>query len=762
MKELGRKKTFKEVLQNHSDAALIHNNQDPSHEVKKRRDRKNEDVGNEISGDTQRHAENDGQGVKFSASSRHSGRRINHSRNSLPSVNQEFRVVRDNRVSRNRCEEGKSPSLPGSTPTNEQLNVNTTEKGSSEASSNERLSGAMNLSQAFNGSESHARCLKDADTSDRKATSEKKQDMILNTASQTLPIHADPIHVPPPAVYSSSADPIHVPPADSRSSGVVGANRREVGVVGFRRQSSDNLVKQSSVHSSSYANNSPIGKDVTSSNSYQSFGAISKTEQIYQANVTVPESSSINNQYNSRPQQQLMGLQRAPQPIKEWRPKSTQQSSGKSPGVTGTPKKAPSPPAEISKDIKSDAESLLEKLSQINIYENQNVTIAQDIPVAETECCRLTFGTIGVELKSLKHQSQVQSKVTAEKSNEESNASLTLPGPELSNDDVSGRKQIELHGDLVRSACTNSPSLGVASEQKLPDIIESSSSHNPDSYADVGLTHDSRSSYAHSESKPLYDSQSVPGFSAYGYTTGCEPHLRPTIEDIVRLKGGLLSRKEFLPPNFFPPATMPGYSSNPPYYHPANGNNYLSMPEGSSHPNANGLKYGVQQFKPAPFGGPTGFHNFTNFTSPTGYAVNTPGMVMGAAAIEDSSRINYKDNIYGPNFQADASKTWIQNPMELGMQSNNPYFNFRAPQTPHAARIPSLNAHASSFNAATASAVTSAQSSHTQFHGIYHAPHHLGPSVGNSIGVEAAPGSQIGAYQAHQPQMGHQNWTTFF
>ncbi|CAL0308899.1 unnamed protein product [Lupinus luteus] len=727
MKELGRKKTFKEVLENHSDASHIHNNQDTFDEVKRRRDKKElqpQVVGHDISGDTQRHTENDGQGNKFYASSRHSGRRINHSR-------VEFRVVRDNRVKHTRCEEGKSPSLPGSTPTSEQLNVNTTEKGSSEASSNQ-----MNLSQAFNGSDSHARCLKDTDMSDRKATSEEKQDQILNTAAQMLPIKPNNVHqhsvtmastsCSSADVYSSSADPIHVPPADSRSSGVVGANGRDVGVVGFRRQSSDNLVKQSSVHSSSYANNSLMGKDVTSSNSCQSFGAISKTEQFYQANVTVPESSSINNHYNSRPHQHLMGLQRVPQPNKEWRPKSTQQSSGNSPGVTGTPKKAPSPPAEISKDIKSDAETLLEKLSQINIYENQNVTIAQDTQVAEIECCRLTFGTIGVELKSLKHQSQSQPIVTAGKSHEESNASLTLPGPELSNDDVSGSKLIELHGDLVRSARTNSPSLGVASEQKLPDIVESSSSRNPDSYADVGLTHDSRSSYAHSEPKPLYDSHNVSGFWAYGHTTGCEPHLRPTIEDIVRWKGGLLSHQKFLSPNFFPSANMPGYSSNPPYYHPANGNNYLTMPEGSSHPNANGLKYGVQQFKPVPFGGPTGFHNFTNFTN--------------------------------PNLQADTSNTWIQNPMELGMQSSHPYFPAR--QTPHAARIPSLNANASSFNAATAAAATSAQSSHMQFH---HAPHHLGPpSLANSIGVEAAPGSQFGAYQAHQPQMGHQNWTTFF
>jgi hypothetical protein len=100
-------------------------------------------------------------------------------------------------------------------------------------------------------------------------------------------------------VYSSSTDPVHVPSPDSRSSGVVGAIKREVGVVGGRRQS-ENAVK-----------------DLSSSNSFsESFHpltAISNTDQVRQTAViesmpSVPVNRSLlHNQYNSRPHQQTVG-----------------------------------------------------------------------------------------------------------------------------------------------------------------------------------------------------------------------------------------------------------------------------------------------------------------------------------------------------------------------------------------------------------------------------------------------------------------------
>ncbi|XP_027334815.1 uncharacterized protein LOC113849251 isoform X2 [Abrus precatorius] len=812
--------SIKEIVGNHSDAdiyvALKETNmdpnetaqkllnQDPFHEVKRRRDRKKEttvhtqNVGNKGSADPQRrHAENGGQTMKFHTPSDRNVQRTNYSWSTVPGISREFRVVRDNRVN-HIYKEVKPPSLQNSTSANEQLIVNTSEKGySKDAVSN---------------------------VTDRKVASEDKQGMILNAAARVQPIKPNSTHQSSASmastssavgVYSSSTDPVHVPSPDSRSSGVVGAIRREVGVVGVRRQSSDNKVKQSFVPSSSYTN-SLVGKDGTSAESLQSVGAVSKTEQFSQTDVSEPPLSatpvsrpSLNSQYNSRAHQQLVGHQRVSQHNKEWKPKSSQKSNSNNPGVIGTPKKvaSASPPAENSGDIESDRVELQDKISQVNVYENQNVIIAQHIRVPETDRCRLTFGTIGTELDSSRLQSKYHLIGASEKSNEELTLSLTVPAPELSTDDVSGSKQVDLRDDHIRSSGSDSPASGAASEQQLPDNKDSSSAQNLDNYANIGLVRDSSPSYAPSESQQQ-DSHDMPGFAAYDPPAGYDiPYFRPTIDETVRGQGlsspqealishaanntpastiamvqqqqppvaqmypqvhvshfaNLMPYRQFLSPVYVPPMAMPGYSGNPPYPHPTNGSSYLLMPGGGgSHLNANNLKYGVQQFKPVPAGSPTGFGNFAN---PTGYAMITPGVVGGATALEDSSRVKYKDNLYVPNPQAETSEIWLQNPRDLpGMQST-PYYNMPG-QTPHAAYMPSHTGHAS-FNAAAA------QSSHMQFPGMYHtppqpaaiaSPHHLGPpAIGNNVGVgvaAATPGAQVGAYQ--QPQLGHINWTTNF
>lgn len=113
----------------------------------------------------------------------------------------------------------------------------------------------------------------------------------------------------------------------------------------------------------------------------------------------------------------------------------------------------------------------------------------------------------------------------------------------------------------------------------------------------------------------------------------------------------LMPYRQFISPVYVPPMAVPaGYSSNPAYPHPSNGNSYLMMPGpgGSSHLPASSLKYGIQQFKPVPTGSPTGFGNFT---SPNGYTINAPG-VGSATGLEESSRLKYKDgNLYVPNPQ---------------------------------------------------------------------------------------------------------------
>ncbi|MED6210764.1 hypothetical protein PIB30_067183 [Stylosanthes scabra] len=738
---------LKEANMDPNDAAQKLLNQDPFHEVKRRRDRKKEpqNVGNTAPVNPRRNSENVGQGKKYNAPSEHNNvRRTNYSRNTVPGISREFRVVRDNRVN-HIYKEVKPPSVQCTTSTNEQSILNTSEKGSSTASSNHRSSGARNFSQTNGPPNSHGRYSKDAipNASDRKFIPEK-EGATSNVAAQGQPTkpnnHQNSATVastsPAIGVYSSSTDPVHVPSPDSRSSGVVGAIRREVGVVGGRRQASDNSVKQSSAPNS--LANTLTGKDVSR--------------------------PSMSNQYNGRPHQQLVGHQR------EWKPKSSQKLSNNGPGVIGTPKKVASTPVENSKD-EADAAKMQDKLSQVNISENQNVIIAQHIRVRETDRALLTFGSIGTEFNSSIHQPNNIG--AAEKSNEESTASLTVPASELSADDVPGSKQVDLQEDHIRNPISDSPASGVTSELQLHDNRESSSPQNQENYANVGLVRESSPSYVPAESQQHQDSQDMPGFAAYDPPTGYDmPYFRPTMDDPLRGQGlpsppeGLSSHVANSVSASTVSMVQPPVAQMYPQVHVSHFANimpsYLLMPGGSSHLNANSLKYGVQQFKPVPAGSPTGFGNFTN---PTGYAMMPPGAVAGATALEDSSRVKYKDNnLYVPNPQAETSEIWIQNPRELpGMQSA-PYYNLPG-QTPHGAYMPSHTGHAS-FNAAAAAA---AQSSHMQFPGMYHAPpqptamanpHHLGPAMGNNVGVgvaPAAPGPQVGAYQ--QPPLGHLNWT---
>ncbi|XP_021902872.1 uncharacterized protein LOC110818342 isoform X2 [Carica papaya] len=831
--------SIKEIVGNHSDADIYIAlkeanmdpnettqkllNQDPFHEVKRRRDRKKENVVYKDSVDRKIHYESAGQGTRFRAFPDRNVRRGVYARNAVSGTNREFRVVRDNRAnSTNREINSSSPQYSASD--NEQVLANVAERGQTETSGTQKTSGAESSFCASNGtSELQPRQAEDAQLSSigRNEVLEEKQTVISKTVARVEPVKPNNSGAHPAksvsnnsviGVYSSSTDPVHVPSPDSRSSSTVGAIKREVGVVGGRRLSLENPVKDSSVQSGSFSN-SLLGRD--SSESFQPFSAISKTDQLSQTTVTesvIPTSSVsrsfLSNPYGSRIHQQVGGHQKAQQHNKEWKPKSNQKSSVNGPGVIGTPKKSASPHADTCKDSESEASKLQDKLSRVNISENQNVIIAQHIRVPEIDRCRLTFGSFGLEFDSSRTLvSGFQEVGITVDANGDSAASLSVSAPATSCDDSSGSKPADILDDQVRNGESDSPSSVSAPEQQLPDKKESSNPQSLENYADIGLVQDNSPSYAPAESRQSQDPPELQSFSAYDPQTGYDiPYFRPAMDETVRGQvqpspsqealsshtangtspstvamiqqqppmaqmfpqvhvshfANLMPYRQFLSPVYVPQMAMPGYSGNPAYPHPSNGSSYVLMPGGSSHLGANGLKYGIQQFKPVPAGSPTGFGNFNN---PTGYAINASGVVGSATGLEDSSRIKYKDgNLYVPNPQAETSEMWIQNSREVpGLQSASYYI---PGQTPHAAYLPSHTGHAS-FNAAAA------QSSHMQFPGLFHHPppqpaamgnpHHLGPAIGGNVGVgvgPAAPGAQVGAYQ--QPQLGHLNWTTNF
>ncbi|KAJ6415852.1 hypothetical protein OIU84_004609 [Salix udensis] len=810
--------SIKEILGNFSDAdiymVLKENNmdpnetaqkllnQDPFHEVKRKRDKKKESMSYRGSVDS-RKPESFHQGMRprtfLDGNARRGGfAQIDTIANR--GVNREFRVVRDNRVNRNANKEPKPALLQGSTSAKEQGSGVVT-KNSSTGISNNNLKppNARSSTQTSNGcTDPEPRYNRDAKSrvGDRKVVSEEKRSTASNATTSRAQVvkpnnsqQHDASLAPSNSVvgvYSSSTDPVHVPSPDSRSSGAVGAIKREVGVVGGRRQS-ENAVK-----------------DLSSSNSFsESFHpltAISNSDQVSQTAAIEPlpdvpvNRSFLHNQYNSRPHQQTVGHPKVSQHNKEWKPKSSQKSSITSPVVNGTTTKSSSPPTDNSKSMELNAASFQDKFSQVNIHENQNVIIAQHIRVPESDRCKLTFGSFGVEFDSSRNSiTGFQAVGISEESNRESAISLPASCPKSSGEDESGGKQIELLDDQARNSESDSLEAGLASEHQMSE--KSSNPPDLDNYADIGLVQTRSQSYAPSESQQQQDHPDLPSFSEHDPQTGYDiSYFRPPINETVRGQGlpsphetvtthignhiptstvptaqqqppmaqmypqvhvspftNLMPYRQFISPVYVPPMPMPGYSSNPAYPHPSNGNSYMLMPGGGSHLNANGLKYGIQHYKPVPGSNPAGFGNFT---SQSGYAINAPGVIGSAAGLEDPSRMKYKDgNIYVPNPQAESSEIWIQNPRDLPGLQSSPYYNI--PGQTHTAYLPSHTA----------------QSSHMPFPGLYPpqqptamaSPHHLGPVMGNNVGVgvaPSAPGAQLGAYQ--QPQLGHLNWTTNF
>ncbi|XP_057977696.1 uncharacterized protein LOC131164487 isoform X3 [Malania oleifera] len=818
--------TLKETNMDPNETAQKLLNQDPFHEVRRKRDKKKENIGYKGSIEPRKRAEHISQGMKFHTYSDRNVRKGGYIRNPLPVISREFRVVRDNRVNQNANRELKPASPQCSMSASEQGISNVNEKGSAGTLSNQKPSGGRLSSHASNGlTDSHSRHALDANSSGtEKREFLERRVVVPSTASRVQVVKSNDSHSHTATmassnsvvgVYSSSSDPVHVPSLDSRSSGAVGAIKREVGVVGVRRHSSENSVKNSSVPSNSVSS-SHLGRDIPSlTEPYRPFNSISKSDQLSQTTVresvmpSMPVNRSfLSSQYGSRPHQQLVGHQKAPQPNKEWKPKSSQKSSPSIPGVIRASTKSVPPPADNSKDLETDTDQLQDKLSRVNVYENQNVIIAQHIRVAEADRYQLTFGSFGPDIdSSMNIASGFQTVGGAEESGESSASSLSASAPEPPSDDTSGSKQVDTLADQVRHSGSDSPASGPPCEPQLADKRDSLTTQNLDNYADIGLVRDNSPSYAASDSQQQQDPPELPSFSAYDPQTGYDiPYFRPTMDEAVRGQGlpspqeslsshtansipastiamiqqqstpvaqmypqvhvshfaNLMPYRQFLSPVYVPPMAMPGYSNNTAYPHPSNGSSYLLMPGGNSHLSASGLKYGIQQFKPVPAGSPTGFGNFT---SPTGYAINASGVVGGATGLDDSSRLKYKDgNIYVPNPQAETSEIWIQNPRELPGMQPAPYYNMPG-QTPHGAYMPSHTGHAS-FNAAAA------QSSHMQFPGMYHPapqpaaianPHHLGPAMGGNVGVgvaAAAPGPQVGAYQ--QTQLSHLNWTTNF
>nr|XP_043617550.1 uncharacterized protein LOC122589328 isoform X2 [Erigeron canadensis] len=805
--------SIKEVVGNHSDADIYSTlkdsnmdpnettqkllNQDPFHEVKRKKDKKKEVTSSNgpVTIKPRKPTEPLAQGMKSDTYTDRNPRRAPFVRNApdagVTRQFRQFRVVRDNRINRSENREIQPPAKSlVAVSTKEPVISSVPDKRSAEAPKNPKLP-IDSLSKQVKGVNlSGKRPLVSSNVAppvQATKTHESQQSAVTSPNSSVV------------GVYSSSSDPVHIPSLASRPAANVGAIKREVGAVGVRRHTSDNSIKLSSMQGSSVSN--------SSKEQFRSFAAISKSDQPSLSNVSEPAGRSLNNFYSSRPHQQPGTHQKASQAYKEWKPKSSKKPSVTELGVIGKPKKSAASSANNSNKLTTEATQLQDKLIQETTREDQNVIIAAHIRVSEIDRSRLTFGSLGIEAES-PQISGYQETRHVEESHVEPLASLSVSSPNSSGDEPSGSKQVELVDERVHSSGSISPESGTSSEQHLTDKLESSSPQNMESYNNIGLIRHNSPSYVPSEPQQQQGPSELPSFSAYDPQTGYDiSYFRPASGESLRGQGlqvpqeafsshvansipattismvqqqapvaqmypqvhlphfaNLMPYRQFISPVYVPPTmVMPGYSNNPTYSpHPTNGSSYLLMPGANSpHVSANGVKYAIPQYKSLQAGSPTGFGNFT---SPTGYTLNTPGVVGSASGLDDPSRLKYKDgNVYIPNPQAETSELWM-NPRDMPSLQSASYYNM-AGQTPHAAYMPSHTGHAP-FNAAVA------QSSHMQFPGMYHHsqpaamanPHHMGPAMGGNVGVgvaPGAPGSQVGGYQ-QQPQLSQLSWTGNF
>ncbi|KAF8081425.1 hypothetical protein N665_0887s0012 [Sinapis alba] len=710
------------------------------------------------------------------------------SRNPATGSKREFRVVRDNRSNPNVDEELKHSSAQSYGSNISKVVATENKKGSTGGSGNHHSSGAQGVTEDCNAAADVR--LRDTEIVPlHHPTSKELSDGKETSRGVTLPSTNSVL-----GVYSSSTDPVHVPSPVSRSS-PVGAIKREVRGGGFGGKPSENIGKDPSAAALSGSSIRKIGTP----NAYRSSSPNSKINQVSQ---TTPRESVfpsgveknrplLNRQRGNRGSQyartqQVGGHTKGVLQNKEWKPKSIKKPVEHNPGVIGTPTKSQAcRPADSTINLESETVKLQDKLSHV-ISETQNVIIADHIRLPETDRCQLTFGSFVQEFSS--EPAAFQESFSSEQLRE-SDRSSPVTSPETLADGP-GVKPIDILDDHLRISESDS-CVSVPTKQLLPEE-EAHRSDNLDEYSEIQL---------------LKTDTLVPFQQAYGNHGGYDfPYFSQTMDENVRGQGlpsqqqeqalsthmvnnappstismlqqqqqqqasmqqqqmypqvhvshfpNLMPYRQFISPLYVPQMPMPGYSGNPAAYaHPSNGNSYVLMPGGGSHPGSNGVKYGIQQFKPVP-GGPAGFGAYT---SPNGYQINSPNVVGNAMGLEDPSRMKYKDgNIYVPNPQAETSEIWMQNPRDLSNLQSPPYYNV-AGQTPHGAYLPSHTAHHSSFNVPAAAT----QSSQMQFQGLFHPPqpgtmanlHHMGPGLGGNVGVGVVPSSPS--------QLGHPSWAANF
>ncbi|ONK61269.1 uncharacterized protein A4U43_C08F27950 [Asparagus officinalis] len=439
-------------------------------------------------------------------------RRGGYIRNSLPGIHREFRIVRDNRVKQNVSRDVKPESVQHLASGEGEVKIDTPEKRSEGSRLPPRANrprdslsdGSGHKEDVVQGGSLRPppveKTLPAATVTNLQAREVRDNSKVHSTSTSSSSVIG---------VYSSSSDPVHVPSPASRSAGTVGAIRREVGVVGLRKQSSNHAANLAVSNSFSVP---LLAKDVSSlPESPRQSVVTSKSSQLNQAasDRAMPNPanrSPLGNQHSSKMHQQPTGHQKAMQSTMEWKPKSSQKAAIISTNTSGTTS-APT--------LHTDNSSNSKPVDVANFPESRSASV----PV----------GSIG---------------------------------------NASGEDQVS---DYQATSRSDSPASAAESEQAPPGN-ESLDHQNIDNYADIGLVQGHSPSYTSSHSHHLQTSTSLPSFSEYDPQKSYDrlPFLRTVMEDHSDGQG-IASSTEAETSDIWiqPPRELPTMQSAPYYNLPA-------------------------------------------------------------------------------------------------------------------------------------------------------------------------------------------------
>ncbi|KAJ3673068.1 hypothetical protein LUZ60_006442 [Juncus effusus] len=476
------------------------------------------------------------------------------------------------------------------------------------------------------------------------------------------------------AEICSSSDPVH------HSDGLI---RREVGVVGLRKPNPN-------------PNPNPNSESRNSASVHfqSNRGFAPENQRQY-----LRPNSRGNNRLNSQPVMNLNQYSGKSQQVNmEWRPKSSQ-SPRNGPALTLTGQ---------SQQKQEDSNISSENLAKLKVSEDQHVIIPEHLRVPESEQTRLVFGSFDSPKKSTE----------GNENNNHTLLSIVSVPPNENLPSVTEQNNTEINETHLRE---NANMQQGPSDEAGPqdDITENISNYESTLPHDLQDNSTDLQNFKKFDPSSRYDMQFLSSSAGQETTVlsteamSVGPSMIPTTQTIPILQTPpqALQNYQNTPqqiPQMYPPPQLQQLQL-PQFAHPTNYlpyrhvfspvymphqplQNYQNAPAGPAYPpqipspvpnylvanagtvpGTGGVKYGTSQYKAAVFSA-NGYGGYSN--NPNGY----PGL------IEDANRMKYKENnvntLYAPNLQVEASDIWVQTPRELPPNIQSTQFYQAQPATP--------------------------------------------------------------------------------